>query len=214
MDMDIFFLQLAIVFLPGVIWARIDASYCMRQKPAQTEILIRSFLFGLTTYAVLYLIYLSIGEEFPSIDLPNQGSQFLIIDGIGEIIIASIPTSFALSLFWIYAVNKKLMSRFLHKIGFTKRYGDEDVWDYTFNSPDPAVEYVHVRDFDKRLVFAGWVSLFSESDKLRELVLRDVQVFNLEENEQGGAVEPLYSIPRLYLARDPTNIHIEFPYQT
>lgn len=55
----------------------------------------------------------------------------------------------------------------------TKTYGDEDVWDFTFNSSDAAVEYVHFRDFANRIVYAGGVREFSETDKLRELVLRD-----------------------------------------
>jgi hypothetical protein len=76
--------------------------------------------------------------------------------------------------------------------------------DYIFNSPFPAVEYVHVRDFANQFVFAGWVTTFSESGKLRELVLRDVQVFDFD-----GAL--LYEVPLMYVARKPEDIHVEFP---
>jgi hypothetical protein len=50
------------------------------------------------------------------------------------------------------------------------------------------------------------VTTYSETEKLRELVLRDVIVYNLEGEE-------LYKTPMLYLARAPENVHIEFPYQ-
>jgi hypothetical protein len=98
-----------------------------------------------------------------------------------------------------------LLTRFLQLIGATKKYGDEDVWDFTFNSRDTAVEYVHVRDFANQCVYAGWVNTFSETDRLRELVLLDVIVYDFDGQE-------LYRVPRLYLARAPDSIHIEFPY--
>jgi hypothetical protein len=93
-------------------------------------------------------------------------------------------------------------------IGATKRYGDEDVWDYTFNAHASiaSVEYIHFRDFEKELIYGGWVATFSETEKLRELVLQDVEVYNFD----GQA---LYSVPMLYLARAPENLHIEFPYR-
>ena len=81
---------------------------------------------------------------------------------------------------WLFAVNNKWMARFLQKIGATKRFGDEDLWDFTFNSSEAAVEYAHFRDFDQKVVYAGFVRSFSETEKLRELVLRDVTVHDFE----------------------------------
>jgi hypothetical protein len=48
------------------------------------------------------------------------------------------------------------------------------------------------------------VETFSESGELRELLLRDVIVYDFEGTE-------MYKVPHLYLARDRINIHIEFP---
>jgi hypothetical protein len=53
-------------------------------------------------------------------------------------------------------------------------------------------------------VFAGSVTTFSETGRLRELVLRDVEVFDFE-----GVL--LYDVPLMYVARKPEDIHIEFP---
>ena len=55
-------------------------------------------------------------------------------------------------------------------------------------------------------MYAGWVNTFSETDRVRELVLLEVIVYDFEGQE-------LYRTPRLYLARPPDAIHIEFPYQ-
>jgi hypothetical protein len=61
-----------------------------------------------------------------------------------------------------------------------------------------------VRDFDKKMVFAGWVRAFSESEKARELLLRDVRVTDFD-----GAF--LYEVPLMYLAAPADTFHIEFP---
>ena len=98
-----------------------------------------------------------------------------------------------------------MLTRFLQSIRATKKYGDEDVWDYTFNSELTAVQYVHVRDLEHEFVFAGWVNAFSETEKTRELLLRDVVVSNFDGKE-------LYTVPHLYLSRPVDDVLIEFPY--
>ena len=104
----------------------------------------------------------------------------------------------------LYAENHKLFTRFVQLIGATKTYGDEDVWDFVFNSSSNAVSFVHFRDFDQRVTYAGYVEVFSESGHLRELVLRDVAVYDFDGNE-------MYKVPRIYLAKKQENVHIEFP---
>lgn len=112
----------------------------------------------------------------------------------------------ASAIIWLYAANYKWLTRVLKRIGATKRYGDEDVWEFMFNSGRAEVEYVHLRDFDKKLAFAGWVEAWSESERQRELVLKDVIVYDFEGNQ-------LFETPRVYLARRADNIDIEFPYR-
>jgi hypothetical protein len=104
----------------------------------------------------------------------------------------------------LYIENYKLFTRFVQRIGATKTYGDEDVWDFVFNSPSRAVSFVHFRDFEQRVTYAGFVETFSESGQLREIVLGEVAVYDFDGTE-------MYRVPRLYLARDRENIHIEFP---
>ncbi len=103
--------------------------------------------------------------------------------------------------------DHKWQPRALHRIGATRKFGDEDVWDYTLNARVATVEYVHFRDFANQLVYAGRVASFSETDRLREVVPRDVQVFDF-------AGRMLYDTPMMYLARPPGQIHIGFPYQS
>ncbi len=123
-----------------------------------------------------------------------------MVDEVG----ASVLAASVLAIGWLYLSNYKLIMRALQLIKATRRFGDEDVWDYTFNSRDPSVEYVHVRDFANELTYAGWVYVYSDSGSLRELTLRDVQVYGFD-----GVLK--YETARVYLARKAEDIHIEFP---
>jgi hypothetical protein len=206
MKIDLLLLQLAVLLLPGLIWARLDARYALKTKPSDTEFFLRAFQFGLVSYGVTYVLYWVVGWPFVLIDLADAGTKPVLTSAIVPEVLAATGVGLILSILWIYSATYKWITWILQKIRATKMYGDEDVWDYTFNSPVPAVEYVNFRDFENKIVYAGWVVSFSETEKLRELVLRDVQIFDFE-----GTL--LFGLPMVYLARAPENIHIEFPYQ-
>ena len=206
MKVDLFILQLAIIFLPGIIWAGLDASFAAKIKPSESQFLLRTFVFGLTCYAVEFLILAILGRPFQIADLADASTHQIVGYAILLEVLGALAISVVLSIGWLYAARFKLLARALQWIGATKKYGDEDVWDFLFNSRDTAVDYAHVRDFTNQYVYSGWVNAFSETDKLRELVLLDVVVSDFEGKE-------LYRTPRLYLARPSDNIHIEFPYQ-
>ena len=205
MEISLLALQIAIVFLPGIIWARLDSTYGLRAKSGDAEFFMRAFMFGLVSYAATFLLFTAIGRPFSIIDLGARENTAIVTAAIAYEVVVAIAISLGLSVFWLYMTNYKLLTRLLQKIGATKTYGDEDVWDFTFNSQKAVVEYVHVRDFQNRIVYAGWVDTFSETDKLRELVLSNAQIFDFDGNM-------LFEIPLVYLARAPENIHIEFPY--
>lgn len=61
--MNILLVQLAIVFLPGLIWAQLDVRYAQKAKPSQAEFLIRAFIFGLMTYAAVYIVCLCVAGK-------------------------------------------------------------------------------------------------------------------------------------------------------
>lgn len=153
MGIDIVLIQLAIVFLPGLIWAQIDARHAVKEKPGHVEFIIRVFLFGLFSYVVAFVGYNLFGKDFSSIgvDFPDQ-TGIVPNDFVDEVLI-SIGISIVLAVLWIYTTNYKILVRFLMLIKATRRYGDEDVWDFMFNSPQMDTEYVHVRDFDKGVTY-------------------------------------------------------------
>ncbi len=203
--MNLFLVQVAVIFLPGIIWARLDAIYAAKVKPSEIEFFLRAFVFGLTVYAVEYTVFSWRHWPFVIVDLAAADSKQVVTAQIAREVVWALAISVLMAVIWLYASTYKLLTRFLQMIKATKKYGDEDVWDFMLNSGEAAVEYVHVRDLENGFLYAGWVDTFSESDKLRELVLRQVIVYNLDGIK-------LYETPRIYLARAPEKINIEFPY--
>ena len=142
--MDPFFLQLAIIFIPGMIWERIDAQFVQKRRPDQFEVLRRSFVFGLVAYLLTYGLYRLLNWEFQLVEMSKDKSilstrhfnEIWVATGLG--LVVSIP--------YVWVSNRRILPWIFQKIGASKRYGDEDVWDHTFNTRDAVVAYVHVRD--------------------------------------------------------------------
>ena len=102
--MDFALAQLALVFMPGIIWANMDAKYGAGLKPTPTILVVRAFLFGMATYTALYLIYSICGKTFGYSTLGTNTKEvylFLLKDEIAW----SIPLSFMLSIVWLWAVS-------------------------------------------------------------------------------------------------------------
>jgi hypothetical protein len=71
MKVDFLILQVAVIFLPGIIWARLDASYAAKVKPSEIEFALRAFLFGIATYAIEFLIFAALGRPFTMANLAD-----------------------------------------------------------------------------------------------------------------------------------------------
>ncbi len=206
MKIDLVILQFAIIFLPGLIWAGLDSRYALKSKPSEFQFMLRAFLFGLVSYAVTFGLYAIAGWPFSLTDLPGLVANGAFNTVIVREIASAIGVGLVLSVLWLYGVSNKWDTRLLQKIGATHTHGDEDVWDLTLNSSRTDIEYIHFRDFANQIVYAGLIDEFSATDKLRELVLRDVEIYDFDGKK-------LFDTPRLYLARPADNIHIEFPYR-
>lgn len=202
--LNVFIAQVAVLLLPGIIWARLDSRYAGKETASEFDFVVRAFVYGLASYAVTFVLYSIAQQPFAMVDVAAAQQRSVITWQVGGEIVVASAVGFGLGVLWVYASTWKWLSRFLQAIRATKRYGDEDVWDFTFNSSSPSVRFVNVRDFDKKIVYAGWVKAFSETGRLRELTLLDVELYDFD-----GKL--LYATPRLYLARQPGDIHIEFP---
>jgi hypothetical protein len=197
------FFQLALIFIPGFVWMKIHTRYGFKGEKTQFDLILNAFIFGVLSYAILYFVYLAKGWELKIFTLQPDSNRLVPPDIFPEIV-GALGISIAGGILTLYAENRKLFTRFVQKIGATRTYGDEDVWDFVFNSPSAAVNFVHLRDFEQQVVYAGYVEVFSETGRLRELVISNVIVYDFDGAE-------MYKVPRLYLARERHNVHIEFP---
>jgi hypothetical protein len=198
-----FFFELALVFLPGFIWMKIHTRYGAKGEITQFDMILNTFIFGVICYGMLDAIYWAAGSKLKIGEI-DVNSTKLLDQKIFRDVFYAMAIAVVGGIGFLYIENHKLLTRFVQKIGATRTFGDEDVWDYVFNSSSESVNFVHFRDFQQQVVYSGYVDLFSESGQLRELVLRGVTVYDFEGVE-------MYQMPRLYLARERENIHIEFP---
>ena len=80
---------------------------------------------------------------------------------------------------------------------------ENDVWNNLFNNRDDDMKWVSVSDNAQKLRYEGWVAKYSYSYKENELFLRDVIVYNEDDDE-------IKRVPAIYLTRKSDNITIEF----
>jgi uncharacterized protein DUF6338 len=197
------FFELALIFIPGFIWMKIHSRYGIRGEKPQFDLILNAFIFGVLSYAILYSIYRFNSWSLKIFELEPESKKLVQPEIFPEILAAAVIAVVG-GVLSLYVENHKLFTRFVQMIGATKTYGDEDVWDFVFNSGSSAVNFVHLRDFEQRVTYASFVETFSESGQRREIVLSDVAVYDFEGTE-------MYRVPRLYLARGRENLHIEFP---
>lgn len=205
MDLNTAIIRISLFFIPGLIWATIDENHASKKNTSELRFILNVFIFGVTTYAILYILYFISNMPF-GIPVANNPSDNIsdLEDSIDEII-SAIALAFFLSIIWVYAKNYKIFIRFLRKIKASKSYGDDDVWKYLMSSDFPETEYINLRDFDRQIVYTGYVKAYSEKEGIRELYLRDVKVYDFSANF-------IFETPNIYLARKPDDIHLEFPY--
>jgi hypothetical protein len=196
------FVELALIFLPGFVWLKIHMRFGAKGETPQFDMILNAFLFGVTSYLILYGIYAYRGATLAIMDLDTNSTK-IIDPKIFKEILYAIAVAIIGSILTLYAENYKVFTWFVQKIRATKRFGDEDVWDFVFNSSSKSVNYVFVRDFEQRVVYAGYVDLFSETGQLRELVLSTVTVYDFESVE-------MYQMPRVYLARSASASTLSF----
>jgi hypothetical protein len=211
--MNEFIFQVAVVFVPGLIWlAIVDRLTTGLGKRSPLETALRGFAFGITAYFisfVLFALYVrGVWGAWPS--LPKGmtgplGARYLDALGPKDVIRAALLAPF-LAISWSFAANRKYFLRFMQRVRITRKFGDESVWDFTMNMGTPAVEYVNIRDFDKRIVYAGFVMAFSEGKGNREILLDEAIVYDL------ASARELLRVPLLYLSLKPDALHVEYPF--
>lgn len=203
MEISVATLQLALLFIPGLIWAMLDAAHRPPAQSGQFVYTLRVFVFGVVSYAIVGGLYAANARAFDLTDFSSANWKFS--SSIDELLYACV-TAVVLAIAWMYGRTHKIITRLLSAIWATNHIADQDIWEFMFNSDNPKIKYTHVRDYENSLIYAGYVQAYSERQDLRELAMYDVIVYS--ENS-----EKLYEAPYLYLARPISSITLEFPHK-
>ena len=203
-------LRVLLLFFPGLVCTWIVGALTVHKKWAPFDVLLRSFVFGITSYGIYWALcqgcFVTWGPHV--IGLPPHEFAFskALLDSkvalsFGEIAIVTV-ISMSLALAFSAFATHKMGHRFARKINCTKKSGELDVWGWAMNSDE--IQFATIRNHEFDLVYDGWIKSFSDDGETRELLLNDVSVYR---NSDG---EPLYSIGAMYICLDEKNFTVEF----
>ena len=207
--MNEIFIAIGIILFPGIIATVIADKIIVHVKPWDSlKYGIYSFILGVFCYLSLQIIAWTqalLPEPF-QILYPLRGplDSWNIISNsksdLGEIFGATI-LSVPIALTTAFVINHKIFHRIANKLGVSGKYGDENLYSFYLNSKE--IDWVYVRDFERKLTYQGRVFSFSETDKIQEIVLSEVTVFGYDDSDE------YYSVPTAYLCRTLGSITIE-----
>ena len=209
MDFSEFTIRLLLLFFPGIICAFLVDSFTVHRPREQFVFFLQSFALGISSYCLFWAllpVHKVIGNKL-GLWQPRSEVVFLraLVNNQVTISYSEIAwvcvISVLLALVITFVMTYKVHFRIVQKLKITKKFGELDVWGYTFNMKE--VDWVTVRDKEKDLIYDGWVQAFSDDSKDAELLLRDVSVYR---NSTG---EELYQVGMMYLSRNRDNIAVE-----
>lgn len=208
MTISALLIRVVLLILPGILSWMLFRKLVGRTIRTKWEDLCEIVVFSVVIYSICVVIAKSLARSGwldYSITFFETVLDETAVIAWYEILMASlvgIPVAFLAS----YVHTNKLINRFGRFLRVTRKFGDQDVWDFFHNLPDePEYEWVYVRDHKTNLVYFGCIHAYSDSEKEREMLLGDVDVYT---NDKG---EFLYNTKMLYLCRARYDLTIEVP---
>jgi hypothetical protein len=204
-DVSTLVIRIIFLLLPGALAASIYWKMKGRVERKDWEDFLEVIVFSLFSYAIYASLVHFINRIW------NTGIEFTAFDAFFNDKVAVrwqdvVFSSFAgvvVALIAAYSYQYKIINKFGKLVGATRRFGDEDVWDFVHRSPDVSGGWIIVRDHKLNLYYTGWIQAFSDSGKERELLLREVDVYD------DATAEWRYKTPIMYLSRKQDELTIE-----
>jgi Family of unknown function (DUF6338) len=211
MELSNFLIRFIFLVIPGIISSKLYRRLKGKPPRKDWEDFLEIFVFSIINYVAssfcLALLLLSSSSvwsiNFYAFKAFYEERLAITNDVIWEIIGASIIGILSAMLFSL--IEKfRVIGRIGFRMGLSKRLGDTDVWEIVLSSPNKG--YITIRDHKTDLAYYGWVEHFSESYLERELLMRNVSVFNNE----GQLLYP-NPVDGMYFSREKYDITIEIP---
>jgi len=83
------FFVLALFFIPGFVWMKIHTRYGFKGEKSQFDLILNAFIFGVLSYAIVYVIYRCKGWSLEIFELDTQSDTLLDQRIFPEIIAAT-----------------------------------------------------------------------------------------------------------------------------
>jgi len=208
MELTEFTIRLIILLLPGIIGTLILDRLVIHKPWKEFQFLVNVIIISIFSYLALQLInnvfcYFSCQNTellkfWSYIEKSNETSI-----PYSEVIYSSIISTFIA--FFSSANNKHgWINRIAQYLKVTNKYGNESVYYRVLNAKD--VDWIYLRSPDTNLTYRGQVAKYSEDDKIREIVLQNVTVYQYKDSKE------LYFTSKIYLCFPIENkLIIEIP---
>lgn len=201
MEISLATIQIAMLAIPGLVWALITSSTIHSSKSVGPQYWASVFIFGVLCYAILAIFYRIFGIDFDAFDFGTTSPTSLASKA--DEIIWSIPISLALTCAWLTIKTYSLVPRLLRRARISDHSGCDDIWEYALGNASPVGKWVNIRDFQNQLVYEGWVKAYSDGPLVREALLAHASVYDFDSNK-------LYDQHAIYLSRPIDCVNLEF----
>lgn len=207
MDVSSLTVKIIVLLLPGIVAALLVEKITVHKAWGQFRFLLYSIVLGAISYAILSVVVdiynLSVSTRY-HVTLTFWQSLFSTTQAVNPLeVIFSVVTSILIAVLASVAITKNWVIRVARMAKFTEKYGDESLYYFSLNSPE--ISWVWVKLAEEGLLYEGWRESFSEDANVREILLRSVKVYRLEDSQY------LYDLPAVYLSMARNKVIIEIP---
>ena len=202
-------IRLIILIIPGIVATLIIDTLTIHREWSPFRFSIYSVVLGVTAY-VFYQLFLYLWSLLiilcpffptpPSLTFWSSLFNNTISISISEVIFTCLCGS-VLGLLFTSIIYHQYLYKITNKLKVSDVYGEEELFTHFMRNDD--VEWVWVRCKSTGLTYDGYVDSFAETEKLQELELKDVTVYNSEDSKE------LYKLSKIYLASQPGDFTIE-----
>lgn len=199
-------LQIVILGTPGILCYFLTSKLIGKIGKNSLEEFLSIFLFSILSYLIastlIFVTNIFFENKITNDILTNIFSTNPSIK-VEHILLATF-VSILISILNSYIYNHNLFNKFARWIHASNRYGDEDVWQYLHTWYKREKDWTIVRDLKNDIMYLGYITAYSETEKDRELIIKDVSVYK---NSTG---EYILNSSDIYLSIEKNNITIEF----
>ena len=199
MDIDNFLFNLAMIFIPGIMWALADRRLGYEQNPPIFVLILKIFLFGSLTYVPLIILeyfgWLPDISEFvkESVHIFTGGSEE--VPKKYELLVFSIPTSAVLTVIWLFLGKINAFTRFLINIGAIKSARQVSLISAALECPSDSTLIVRIWDFENDRSLKGELDGFDEFQDVISLILKKVEICDIDGNVLNKVNHYIFSRP-------------------